>query len=68
MAAPLVLACEVVDYNATTGECAAPFYTEQTTVLPALSIEDAQLIGSAIAYLLAIAFVFRLLRKFLNQS
>ncbi|MGN7725122.1 hypothetical protein ACTJIL_04840 [Luteimonas sp. 22616] len=68
MAAPLVLACDVADYNATTYECAAPYFTEQTTVLPALSIEDAQLIGAAVAYLLAIAFVFRLLRKFLQQS
>ena len=45
-----------------------PHYIEQPTGWQALSIEDAQLIGGAIAYLLAIAFVFRLLRKFINQS
>ena len=64
----LVLVCDLADYNGTTGECVAPHYATQTTGLPTLSIEDAQSIGLAFAYLLAIAFVFRRLRKFLDQS
>lgn len=68
MSRPLVLACMEADFNPQTGECAAPFYTYSPTGLPALSIEDAQQIGMAIAFLLAVAFVFRRLRKFLETS
>lgn len=63
----LVQACRVADFNATTQTCAAPFWTYAPTSIPTLSIADAQQIGMAIAYLLAVAFVCRIARKALNQ-
>lgn len=68
MAQPLVLACMEADFDPHTGECAAPFYTYSATGWPTLSIEDAQAIGMAIALLLAVAFVCRRLRKFLETA
>lgn len=64
----LVLTCREADFVPATGECVAPFYTYQSQGLPVLSIEDAQAIGVAFAYLLAIAFVFNRLRKFIETS
>lgn len=68
MARPLVLTCREADFDPQTGECVAPFYSYSTGGLPDLSLEDAAAIGWAIAYLLAVAFVFRQLRKFLQSS
>lgn len=68
MGSPLVLSCLEADFDAATGQCAAPFYSYQPTAWPVLSIADAQEIGAALAFLLAIAWVFRRLRKFLDQS
>ena len=63
----LVQHCAEADFNATTGECAAPFYSYPESVLPTLSISDAQTIGVALAALWATAWAFRMLRKTLNE-
>lgn len=68
MAAHLVLSCKEADFDAGTAQCAAPFYSYQPTAWPALSIADAQEIGVAMALLIATAWVFRRLRKFIDQS
>lgn len=68
MATVLVQACLEADFNAETGTCAAPIWIPQPSMIPALTIADAQQISGAIALLFAVAFVFRLLRKFLNQA
>lgn len=68
MSGVLVIACKVEDYNTTTGECAAPFYTyPPSSVLPALTIGDAQAIGTAVALLWAVAWSIRRLKKMLDQ-
>ena len=66
--AVLVQACMEADFDAATQTCTAPYWIPQPTVLPALSIEDAQQIGMAIALLLAVAWVFRRVARHLNQS
>lgn len=63
----LVQACLPADYNATTHVCAAPFWTYPPTSFPTLSIADAQEIGVAFAMLFAVAYIFRVIRKALNQ-
>lgn len=64
----LYLACELADYNPTTGECAAPYYTENLpgSVLPPLSLEEGAAIGAAILFAWAVAFVFKAARKALE--
>lgn len=66
--AVLVPACLEADLDAATGTCTAPIWIPQPTLLPDLSIGDAQQIGAAVAVLFAVAFVFRRVRKFLDQS
>lgn len=66
--AVLVQACLEADFDAGTQTCMAPYWIPQPTVLPALSIADAQQIGMAIAFLLAVAWVFRRVARHLNQS
>lgn len=66
-AAPLVLTCLPQDFNATTGECAAPFYSYAPSSWPSLSIAEAQQIGMAFAFLLAVAFTFKVVRRALNE-
>lgn len=63
----LVLTCKASDYDATAHTCAAPFYSQQAEPLPTMSIDDAQQIGMAIALLWATAWVFRMLKKTLNE-
>ena len=66
--AVLVQACLEADFDAATQTCTAPYWIPQPTILPALSVADAQQIGMAIAFLLAVAWVFRRVIKQLNQS
>lgn len=66
--AVLVPACLEADLDTATGTCTAVQWIPQPTVLPELSIEDAQAIGAKIALLWAVAYVFRLIRKKLQQS
>lgn len=66
---PRVLTCEDADYNAGTGECAAPYYLEQPGVLPALpTVQDSYEIGSAIALLWIIAYCYRALGRVLDAG
>lgn len=64
----LVLTCKVDDYDATTGQCVAPFYTYPPTAgFPPLSLDDAQTIGLAIAVLWAAAWGIRRVKRLLDQ-
>ena len=58
-----VLTCLEADFDPATQTCAAPFYTTQPTSFPSLSIADAQQIGMAMAFVLAVAWVFRRVAK-----
>lgn len=66
--ATVVRGCLESDFDATTGACAQEIWIPQQTSVPALSVVEAQQIGLAVAFLWAVAFVFRRLRKFLEQS
>lgn len=68
MASVLVAACLERDFDAATGTCQQVIWIPQPSLIPELSVADAQLIGVNVAYVLAIAFVFRLLRKFLETN
>ena len=61
---PRTLQCAEPDYDPLTGTCAAPFYGEPSIF--ELSIEDAQAIGWAIAYLWAVAWGIRQLKRMLR--
>lgn len=64
---PYVRACASSDFDTATGTCAHEVWILQPSIVPELTIEDAQQIGLAIAYLLAVAFVFRTIRKFVES-
>lgn len=66
--AHVVRGCLESDFDAATGTCAQEIWIPQQTSLPALTVEEAQTIGIAFALLWAVAFVFRRLRKFLDQA
>jgi hypothetical protein len=66
--AQVVRGCLEADFDAATGTCAQEIWIPQQTVLPALSVEDAQAIALKIAVLWALAFVIRRLRKFIDQA
>lgn len=67
MGTVLVRGCLESDFDAETGTCAAEIWIPQPSIIPELTIADAQAIGLAIAGVWAVAFVFRLIRKLLNQ-
>jgi hypothetical protein len=58
-----VRGCDVANLDTSTGTCTAEIWVPQPTVLPDLSIENAQDIGTQVALLWATAFAFRLVRK-----
>lgn len=64
----LVRGCLESDFDAVTGTCTTEIWVPQSSVIPVLTIEEAQQIGAAAAYVLAVAFLFRLIRKQLWQS
>lgn len=66
--AVLVPACLEADLDTATGTCTAVMWIPQPSLLPELTVSDAQAIGSAVALLWAIAYVFRLIRKKIQQS
>lgn len=68
MATVLVAACLERDFDAATGTCQQVIWIPQPSLIPELSVADAQLIGVSVAHALAVAFVFRVLRKFLETS
>jgi hypothetical protein len=63
----LVQSCLEADYNASTATCAAPIWNPQEAGFPTLTIEGAQEIGTAIAVLWAVAWVFRQVRKAMQE-
>ena len=67
MSGVLVVTCKLADYDASTGECAAPFYSAPSSGWPALTLADAQLLGTAVALLWASAWCIRRLAKMLDQ-
>lgn len=64
----VVRGCLDRDFDASTGTCAQEIWVPQMPSLPALSIEEAQAIGLACALLWGSAWVFRRIRKFMDQS
>lgn len=64
----LYLACDLSDYNPTTGECAAPYFTEQLpgSVLPPLTLEQGASIATAILLVWGIAWCFKAAKKALD--
>ncbi|CAD7716642.1 hypothetical protein LMG31884_22660 [Xanthomonas hydrangeae] len=66
--AVLIPACLEADLDTAAGTCTAVIWIPQPSLLPELTIEGAQAIGSSIAMLWATAYVFRLIRKKLQQS
>lgn len=64
----LVQVCLESDYDAATATCASPYYAPHGGGWPALSLDDAQAIGAACALLWAVAWIFRRLKKQLDQS
>ena len=66
--ARVVRGCLESDFDAATGTCVTEIWIPQQTSLPALTVAEAQEIGVAFALLWAIAFVFRRLRKFIDQA
>lgn len=61
---PRILTCDESDYDAITGTCAAPYFAESSGW--ELSISDAQAIGWAIAWLWAVAWGIRQLKRMLR--
>lgn len=66
MAAVWVPACRDAEFDPQAGTCTQEIWIPQPSIVPELTVEDAQAIGLAIAYLLAVAFVLRVIRKFLE--
>lgn len=64
----LYLVCDLADYNATTGECSAAYFTEQApgSVLPPLTVEQGAVIGAAILLVWAVAWCFKQAARTLN--
>lgn len=67
MAQVWVVACADADFDTATHTCAQEIWIPQPSIIPELTVEDAQLIGAACATLWAVAFAFRLIRKALVQ-
>lgn len=64
----VVRGCLESDFNSATGTCAQEIWIPQHPSLPALGVEGAQAIGLACAVLWGLAFVFRRIRKFIDQA
>lgn len=67
MAQVWVVACADADFDTATYTCAQEIWIPQPSIIPELTVEDAQLIGGAVALIWGVAFAFRLVRKALNQ-
>lgn len=61
MPSALVLACKEVDYDASTGVCAAPFYTYPPGAFPELTTEEGAQIAFAIVGVWTIGLIARLI-------
>lgn len=67
MGTVLVPSCLEANYDVETGTCSQPVWIPQPSILPELTVADAQALGLAFAGLWALAFVFRRIRKFIDQ-
>lgn len=63
-----VLRCDEGDFNATTGECAAPYWETDTGALPPLSAADAMQIAAAVAGCWVIGFIAKQLRRVAERN
>lgn len=61
MGPTVFLACDAQDFDATTGQCAQPYYALPPSFLPYLSFADGVQIAGAIAGIWAIGVVGRVL-------
>lgn len=61
-----VLRCDHGDMLPT-GECAAPYFGQDVGIFPPLEVADAWQIAAAIGALWAMAWVIRMLRRFLES-
>lgn len=59
----LVQHCKVVDYNATTGECYAPFYGPASSFPPALDAAEALMICATIVSCWGVGFYIKQARR-----
>lgn len=60
-------ACLDTSYDPNTGVCSEIIFVDLPTVLPALSVEDASLIASAIVATWAVGFAFKLIRRYMSR-
>jgi hypothetical protein len=56
----LVLACKVSDFNASTKECVAPYWTHPPYPFPSLTVEDGLLISFSIVGIWTLGLIARL--------
>ncbi|WFC43768.1 hypothetical protein [Pseudoxanthomonas sp. SE1] len=68
VAETLVLTCKVADFDASTGECSAPFYSYPPTLFPYLNAEDGLQIAFAIVGTWTLGVVARLYIRATQQE
>ena len=61
MSGAYYLACNAEDFNASTGECAAPYYGSPPTLIPTMTAAEGAVIAAAIAGTWTLGLVARLL-------
>ncbi|MDY0955683.1 MAG: hypothetical protein ACN6RH_07375 [Stenotrophomonas rhizophila] len=59
----LVLHCKASDFDASTGQCAYPFYGPAPMLLPPISVQEALLISASIAGCWGVGFMIRQARR-----
>lgn len=59
----LVLHCKASDYEASTGQCVAPFWGPAPSLVPELDMADVVIISAQIAGMWAIGFLIKQARK-----
>lgn len=61
--AVFVLSCKEADYDASTGQCAAPFFAPASSFPPPLDVTEGLLISAAIAGCWGVGFMIRQARR-----
>ncbi|HAU80464.1 MAG TPA: hypothetical protein DCW96_07315 [Stenotrophomonas sp.] len=59
----LTLYCKQADFDASTGQCAYPFYGPAPMLLPPISVSEALLISASIAGCWGVGFMIRQARR-----
>lgn len=57
----LVLTCRVADFDAGTGECSAPFFSNPPGAFPALTLEEGTTIAFSIVGVWVVGLIARLI-------